>query len=167
MNVNNGTKQRPLRILLVEDSDSDIFLFRQALSEINLDCELTILKNGAEGLAFARREGGNAGGPIPDLAVLDLNLPLSGGAVILDAIRRNKELESLPVVVFTGSSRNSERNKAEAMHIERFLTKPRTLEEFLQFGQVLKSVLTANPELRHLAYPHMSDEEAAQAGQDK
>src|SRR5581483_9006748 len=69
-------ESRPWRILLVEDNLADICLFRLALNEAGLQFDLTALHDGAEALAFVRREGKYFEAPRPDLVVLDLRLPM-------------------------------------------------------------------------------------------
>src|SRR5947207_2892468 len=90
-----------LRVLLVEDNVGDVFLFREALASAGLVCDLTVISDGAEALDFvnnaARRDG------IPDLAVLDLNLPKVEGTEVLEAIRSSRELAHIPVAVMTSS----------------------------------------------------------------
>ena len=76
------------RILLVEDNDADVYLFRKALEAADLKFELTVAQDGAEALAFVRREGTRS---VPDLVVLDLNLPKDGGIQVLKAIRESAE----------------------------------------------------------------------------
>jgi chemotaxis family two-component system response regulator Rcp1 len=132
---------QPFHILLLEDNPADVYLFRQALKHARLDVELTVIENGADGLAFARRQGAYAESAIPDLAVLDLNLPKGGGATVLDAMRGNKDLCSVPAFIITSSAGPREQARAMELGIERFITKPQDLEEFLQIGEIVKDVL--------------------------
>jgi CheY-like chemotaxis protein len=128
-------------ILLLEDNPADIYLFRRALKGAGLDFELTVIQDGADGLAFARRQGKYDGSFIPDLAVLDLNLPKGGGQSVLAAMRQNKDLERVPVVIMTSSAAPREEANAKELGVEHFLTKPADLEAFLQIGVVVKEVL--------------------------
>src|ERR1700722_19735145 len=75
------------RILLVEDNEGDIYFFRKALETADFQFELTVMQDGAEALAFVRREGKYAASPVPNLVVLDLNLPKDGGFQVLKATR--------------------------------------------------------------------------------
>jgi two-component system, chemotaxis family, response regulator Rcp1 len=128
-------------ILLVEDNAADIYLFREALKAAGLNFELTVIENGADGLAFARRQGKYAASSVPDLAVLDLHLPMSGGASVLEAMRQSKDLERVPVFIMTSSAAPREQARARELGVERFITKPLDLEDFLQIGHVVKEVL--------------------------
>jgi two-component system, chemotaxis family, response regulator Rcp1 len=145
-----GPNARTFHILLVEDNAADIYLFRQALKAAGLNFELTVIEDGADGLAFARREGEYAANSAPDLAVLDLNLPKGGGASVLEAMRQSKDLERVPVFIMTSSAGPREQARARELGVERFITKPLDLEEFLKIGHVVKEVLlksTAGPEV--------------------
>ena len=132
---------RAFHILLMEDNAADIYLFREALKAAGLNFELTVIENGADGLAFARRQGEYAGSSVPDLAVLDLNLPKCGGASVLEAMRQNKDLERVPVFIMSSTAAPREQARAKELGIERFITKPPDLEDFLQIGHVVKEVL--------------------------
>src|SRR5471032_1585541 len=85
-------------ILLVEDSPTDAELTRLALSEGKIDNNLHRVKDGAEALAFLRREGVYVQAPRPDLVLLDLNLPKMSGLEVLAEIRADANLKSLVVV---------------------------------------------------------------------
>lgn len=139
--MSSGPVNPIFRILLVEDNEADIYLLRQALKEAALEVELTVIEDGAEALAFARHQGKYAGIPAPDLAVLDMNLPKNGGAEVLEAMRLNKELSKVPVAVMTSSASPVEQLKAKQLGVERYITKPPDLEDFLQIGHVLREVL--------------------------
>ena len=121
--MSNAQDGQKFQILLVEDNPADIYLFREALKAAGLKFELTVIDNGADGLAFARRQGEHTASSVPDLAVLDLNLPKSGGASVLEAMRQSKDLER-------------EQAWAREVGVERFITKPADLEDFLQIGHV-------------------------------
>lgn len=93
-----------VRILLLEDSVGDIYLFRKALESVGLNFELIVFEDASEALAFARQEGKYAGGPVPDLALLDLNLPMGEGVEVLRAMRRSLHLSKVPVVITSASA---------------------------------------------------------------
>jgi CheY-like chemotaxis protein len=139
------TTNTPLRqtfhILLLEDNPADIYLFRKALKNAGVDFELTVIEDGADGLAFARRQGKYKGSFIPDLAVLDLNLPKGGGESVLKAMRQSDDLDRAPVVIMSSSAASSEPANVKELGVEQFITKPADLEAFLQVAYELKEVL--------------------------
>ena len=78
------------RILLVEDNEADVYLFRKALETADLQFELTVMGDGAEALAFVRRERKYSASSVPNLVALDLNLPKDGGIQVLRASGKGK-----------------------------------------------------------------------------
>lgn len=121
------------RLLVVEDSESDVELLREALSDSEPDVTLDIVRHGEDALSFLRREGEFAGAEHPDLVVLDLNLPRMGGFEVLKALREDVDprLRRLPVVVFTTSSLRSDVETAYDLHASSFVTKPTAFEHYL------------------------------------
>ena len=71
-----------VRILLIEDNTADIYLFRKALANAGLVFELTVIEDGGRAMAFARGDGEYAASPVPDIAIIDLNLPKHDGIQI-------------------------------------------------------------------------------------
>jgi len=128
-------------ILVIEDNAADLRLLRHALTEAGLKFKLTVIEDGAAALAFVRSEGEAAVRCKPDLAVLDLNLPRHGGLEILEALRLSKNLSNLCVTIMTSSAGPQERARAQALGVRRFITKPINLQEFLQIGTLLKTIL--------------------------
>jgi chemotaxis family two-component system response regulator Rcp1 len=74
-----------LNVLLVEDSPGDARLTREAFREANRAVDLHVAADGAEAMAFLRREGMHTSAPRPDLVLLDLNLPKMSGHQVLAA----------------------------------------------------------------------------------
>ena len=79
-------------ILVVEDNEADVFMLRRALKKAGLGFELTVIEDGAEAIDFVTNPAEHAQHPIPDLAVLDLNLPKNTGIEVLEVIRRSAKL---------------------------------------------------------------------------
>ena len=131
---------RKSHILLVEDNPADVGLLRLALKGAQVDCELTVLEDGAEALAFIRHHR-NPDASVPDLAVLDLNLPKNGGLEVLEAIRANPAFSAVAVAILSSSSSPRERARIEEFGVDRFITKPLDLDGFLGIGSILKTLL--------------------------
>jgi len=122
----------PIAILLVEDSEADIELTLRGLARAKLQSRIWTVRDGAQALAFLRREAPHAEAPRPDLVLLDLNLPKLDGREVLARIRADPRLRELPVVVLTAS--DSEREHLAASAADAFMTKP------VDFQQVAKLV---------------------------
>jgi CheY-like chemotaxis protein len=135
----------PVRILVVEDNTADVYLLRKALLGAGLNFELTVIEDGGRAIAFVGGEGEYAGSPVPDLVVLDLNLPKNDGIQVLEAIRATKRFSNVPVVVTSSSPSPPARLKDEHLQIVRYIMKPPDLEDFLQIGTALKGILLRSP----------------------
>ena len=131
----------PFRILLVEDNEADVYLFRKALLSAGLDFDLIVMEDGGKAMAFVRGEGDHAGRPVPDLAVIDLSLPKNDGVQVLEAIRADEHFADMPVVVTSSSAAPPVRLIETHLRVARYTTKPPDLEEFLHIGAALKDIL--------------------------
>ena len=93
----------PIEVLLVEDDPGDVLMTQEAFEEHKVRNRLTVVSDGAEALAYLRREGEYADAVRPDLVLLDLNLPRRDGREVLQEIKNDDELGRIPVVVLTTS----------------------------------------------------------------
>ncbi|CAI4030758.1 Response regulator Rcp1 [Nitrospira tepida] len=122
----------PIEILLVEDNPGDVRLTMEALKEAKVINNLTVLKDGAEALAFLHRQGQYAKAPRPHLILLDLNLPKKDGREVLADIKADPTLRRIPVVVLTTSQDEQDVYKSYNLHANCFITKPVDLEQFVK-----------------------------------
>jgi CheY-like chemotaxis protein len=130
-----------VRIVLVDDNPADVRLLRLALDNADLDCELIVIGDGAEALAFVRQQGQDAHNSLPDLAVLDFNLPKTDGLQILKAMRENRAFTGVPVAVLSSGLSPRDIAKIQEFTLARYITKPSTLAEFLKIGSSLKALI--------------------------
>ena len=98
--------QEPVEILLVEDNDSDALLVAHALSKARFASHLHRVSDGQAALEFLRQQGSYSSVPRPHLILLDLNLPKRGGLEVLEEIKEDENLKTIPVVVLTASDRS-------------------------------------------------------------
>jgi len=130
------------QVLVVEDNPADVQLLRWALERASLDCELVVIDDGSAALDFVQQRGAYADARVPDLALLDLNLPKYDGIEILQALRSNKAFAEVPVAILSSSSSPRERARLDTFGVARYITKPADLEQFLAIGFVLKDLLS-------------------------
>jgi two-component system, chemotaxis family, response regulator Rcp1 len=128
---------RPVDILLVEDSDTDVLMMREALLQAALPSCLHVVENGVEALAYLRRQGSYAEVPRPDLILLDLNLPRKDGREVLTEIKTDAELKSIPIVILTSSTAEDDVLRAYRLHANCYVAKP---IDFLNFAKVVNSI---------------------------
>lgn len=120
-------------ILLVEDDLGDAGLVKIALRRGSYPVSLHHVKNGNEALGFLRRIGGDyVQAPRPSLILLDLNLPGRSGHEILQELKSDGALRSIPVVVLSTSEADRDVAKAYQMGANSFVSKPMEVEEFTQ-----------------------------------
>jgi len=111
-------------ILHIEDNDAMALVFRAAIEEARLHATVYRVPTGEEALAYLRGEGRHAGRTWPDIVYLDLNMPRVDGWQVLTDMRADNDLRSIPVVVLTTSSLRSDKDRATALGVQHFLTKP-------------------------------------------
>jgi len=124
--------ERPIEVLLVEDDPGDVMMTREAFQDYKLHNQLHVVSDGAEAMAFLRQEGEYAGRPRPDLVLLDLNLPRMDGRQVLEAIKSDPELASIPVVVLTTSENEDDVLRSYSLHANAYVTKPVDLDQFME-----------------------------------
>lgn len=122
----------PVKVLLIEDDEADVTLLRTTLKLAKVHVDLTVVPDGEKALSFLRREPPYAEAARPDLVLLDLNLPKVGGLEVLKALRADSEMKLVPVIVLTTSSAPSDVLKAYDLQANCYLTKPLTLESFME-----------------------------------
>lgn len=118
-------------ILMVDDNPADVDLAREALGASRRQFRLQSARDGEEALAFLGRKGEYAQAGIPDLLLLDLNLPRKDGRQVLAVIKRDPALARIPVVVFTTSGANSDVRCSYELGANCYVRKPGTLPEFI------------------------------------
>lgn len=134
MNVELG---KPINILLVEDNEPDVVLTQEAFREAKISNSLYVVADGVEALEFLRKEGKFANMPRPDIILLDLNLPRKDGRAVLEEIKADPSLTSIPVVVLTTSSDEQDVIRAYTSHANCYIIKP---VDFLQFMNIIKTI---------------------------
>jgi two-component system, chemotaxis family, response regulator Rcp1 len=133
MDANNTV----IDILLVEDTEGDARLAKEALRESKVMNRVYHVIDGVEAMSFLRKEGEYTGVPRPHLILLDLNLPRKDGREVLSEIKNNDDLKRIPVVVLTISNDERDIFRSYNLHVNCFITKPIDFEKFLQ---VIRSI---------------------------
>jgi two-component system, chemotaxis family, response regulator Rcp1 len=129
-----------LKILLVEDSKSDAYLIQETLSESKIPHQLHWVKNGVEALDFLCKRSKYTHIPLPDLILLDLNMPKKNGQEVLADLKADDGLKNIPVVIITTSTRQEDIARVSQLQANHYLVKP---VEFDQLISVVRSLLPA------------------------
>ena len=129
MNIDDG-KDKPLQVLLVEDSPGDVRLTMEAFHQTNPSIRLHVANDGVEAMAFLRREQGKEEAPRPDLILLDLNMPKMDGRQVLARIKEDDDLKTIPTVILTTSEAEGDVAKSYQLNANCYLNKPVQLDAF-------------------------------------
>ncbi len=129
---------RPVDILLVEDNPGDVRLTKEALKDAKVLNEIYVARDGVEAMQFVHKEGSFANAPVPDLILLDLNLPKKDGREVLAEIKKDPKLRHIPVVVLTTSKADEDIIKTYDLHANAYITKPVDLSRFVEIMHALE-----------------------------
>ena len=136
--MNNVSSSRSIEILLVEDSEGDVRLTREALHDAKLANNLHVVTDGEAALAYLRRQAPYSEAPKPDLILLDLNLPKKDGREVLAEIKSDPVLRRIPVVVLTTSQAERDIITSYDLHANCFISKPVDLDQFVTVVSSIK-----------------------------
>ena len=131
----NLQHSRPAEILLVEDNEHDVVLTEISFKKSKLAVNLHHVENGEQCMAFLRNEAPYTDAPMPDLILLDLNMPVMDGREVLAEITADDKLCHLPVVVLTTSAEHQDIQDMYRLRCSSYITKP---VDFNQFQRVLQ-----------------------------
>lgn len=134
----NGHKKRRINILLVEDNAADIRLTKEVLQEIEFVKSLNVVRDGVEAINFLKNKGKYSEVILPDLILLDLNLPKKGGLEVLKEIKEDEDLKLIPVVILTISDVEDDIIKAYNLHVNSYVIKPLEMREF---RKIIESIM--------------------------
>jgi CheY-like chemotaxis protein len=113
-----------IQILLIEDEPGDVLLIAEALHETGIPSDLHVTIDGEQAMDFFHRRDAFAAAPVPDLVLLDLNLPKKDGRQVLVEIKGDPKLRYIPVIVLTTSAAERDVMHAYDQHVNAYIRKP-------------------------------------------
>jgi CheY-like chemotaxis protein len=135
-------KERPIRrILIAEDSKSDVFLIKRALKKSGVEAEIQVADDGEKTLKFFEQTDADQTAPCPDLILLDINMPRYKGGEILRKLRASSRCKDALVLVVTSSDSNRDREEMEALGANGYFRKPSEVSEFMALGRIVRELL--------------------------
>lgn len=147
--MSSRTPPRAIEILMVEDNPGDVRLTREAFKEGKVRNELHVAEDGVAALDFLYRRPPHQQAPRPDLILLDLNLPKKDGREVLETIKSDPSLKTIPVVILTTSQAEEDVIRAYHLSANCYVTKPVDFEQFMRIVQTIEefwlSVVTLPP----------------------
>lgn len=134
------------RILLVEDNPADVRLVREALRSHGISPQLMVISDGEEALRHLLGLNNVDSGELPDLLLLDINLPRRSGLEVLREFRSQRPEITLPVIIVTSSVLPDDRGEAADLGVHDYFRKPSRLDEFMELGGVVRKVIDSFPQ---------------------
>ena len=128
-----------IHILLVDDNEGDIYLTKEALVDARFINKISIAYDGVEAISFLK--GCLQGGPqaMPDLILLDINLPKMDGTEVLSIIKNDPDLKRIPVIMLTTSSAEKDILASYDNYANCYITKPVDLSRFMDVVKTIEN----------------------------
>jgi CheY-like chemotaxis protein len=130
-------EDKHMNILLVEDNPMDAVMTIESIKECEFANDIQHVTGGDEALEYLRQRGKYAAWKKPDLILLDLNLPGTDGFAVLQQIKTDDELKTIPVCILTSSEMEEDILRSYRLRANAYIPKPGTPEGF---NQAIKSI---------------------------
>ena len=124
-----------MRLLVVEDNAADARLVIEALRGCAVPTQIAVMRDGIQALSYLRGEGEHTDTALPDMILLDLNLPRKDGRQVLTEIKSDQALKHIPVVMFTSSEAEHDVLQAYRNGASCYLVKPLELTTYFALLQ--------------------------------
>jgi CheY-like chemotaxis protein len=132
------------KLLLVEDSEDDVYFFKRTLQKSGLTCAVHRVANGAEAIDFLRNTSTSSSAELPRVIFLDLKMPVLNGFEVLDWLQTQPFTPRMRVIVLSGSEHQNDKTRAAQMGATGYLVKPVTISDLNRF---LRDVCPSNAEI--------------------
>ena len=126
-----------IHILLVDDNEGDILLTREALEEARIINKISIAYDGIQAIDLLKKSA-RVAGTMPDLILLDINLPKMNGTEVLSTIKSDPDLRRIPVIMLTTSSSEKDILASYDNYANCYITKPVDLDRFMDVVRTIE-----------------------------
>lgn len=123
---------KPIRILLIEDNDGDILLFKESFEDAGILAKIEVMTDGKLAIDYFQRLANAPVEEFPDLIFLDINLPKKNGHEVLEYLKNTNQLSQIPVIMLSTSSWYKDIEKANEAGVLMFISKPFDVDQFLR-----------------------------------
>lgn len=130
---------KQINILLVEDNEGDIVLTMEALEDAKIINKILVQRDGVAAIDYLLETAKNNAAELPDLILLDINLPKLDGKEVLQQIKTHQELKKIPVVMLTTSSSETDVLESYNSHANCYIVKPVDLNKFFNIVKAIES----------------------------
>lgn len=124
-------------VLLVEDNAGDVWLTKEAFSQVNDDITIDVVVDGEEAIKYLERQAPYQAKKRPDIVLLDLNLPKWSGLKVLERVKKNVALLEIPIIILSTSNAEHDILNAYKHQANCFITKP---IDYLTFFKIIKKI---------------------------
>lgn len=131
---------RHFDILLVEDNQADVGLTLAAFRDALVDARIHVVKDVEEAMVFLTNAVRDADAPRPNLVILDLSLPKGDGFEVLEAIKAEAKLKTIPVIVMSGSDRPEHQSRAYKLQAAAYIVKPADKDKYFAAIRSIKEL---------------------------
>lgn len=130
---------KTIDILIVEDNPGDVRLIQEAFKDSIIPRKFHVVNDGEEALMFLYKQNSHAAAVRPDIIFLDLNLPKMNGLEVLERIKTDNSLKSIPVVILTTSNAQEHVARSYMLNANCYVTKPVDFDNFLSVVKTIES----------------------------
>ncbi|GHF47533.1 CheY-like chemotaxis protein [Deinococcus metalli] len=128
----------PLHILLVEDNPDDAYLTREAFESLEPTPTFSVCSDGVDAMDYLHRQLSDQQA-LPDIVLMDLNMPRMDGFGLLEHLKRDPALRALPVLVFSTSNAREDVRRAYEAYANSYICKPRLFSEYEDVVQAVRT----------------------------
>ncbi len=129
---------KKIRILLIEDDVDDVELLQESLNSRNIPFAMNVIKDGSAAVSFCE----NSSDFLPDIIVMDFNLPRVHGRDVIAKIRCNGKFANIPILVLSTSSAKEDIAYASKIGADKYLIKPATIEAIQETVETIVAMAT-------------------------
>lgn len=132
-------QNKQANILLIEDNSGDIWLTKEAFNQSKKNTNLEVVSDGVEAYNYLKNQPPYENAPLPDLILLDLNLPKWDGRDVLKKVKSDEDLKHIPIIILTTSNAQKDVINCYKLYANCFITKPVDYESFFS---IIKQIET-------------------------
>jgi CheY-like chemotaxis protein len=136
--MKTASLKRPINILMVEDNPGDVRLVVEVFKEARVRNNVIVVKDGEQALDYLFQRAIYAGAIVPDLVLLDINLPRINGLEVLKEMKADARLNKMPVVILTSSDAERDILKSYDLFVNAYVTKPVGFDQFVRVVQTIE-----------------------------
>ena len=141
---------KPINLLLIEDNEGDILLTKEAFEDSSMIAEIDVVKDGMAAINYFNKVLEDTTLTLPDLVLLDINLPKKNGQEVLTFIKDTEQLKHIPVIMLTTSSAEKDIIESYRHYANCFITKPVDVNDFIEVISQVENFWFNITQLPHL-----------------